>query len=83
MFKSTITTTTYDTPMSDRHYAYTVILAKDTRDDDSEAILNAIRMVKGVEAVTPLLATPELAVAESRARRAYRVALEALLTGED
>ena len=37
--------------MTDRFNYLTVALEKDTRDDDAEQILNAIRMIKGVASV--------------------------------
>jgi hypothetical protein len=39
--------------MTDRHAGYIVVLAEDTRKDD---VLNAIRMIKGVVSVKPVLA---------------------------
>lgn len=37
--------------MTDRYFALTVLLKKDTREDDAERILNAIEMIKGVSKV--------------------------------
>ena len=54
--------------MTDRYYALTVILEKDFRDDDAEPILNAIRMIKGVQDVKGLVSNPETYMAEERAR---------------
>lgn len=34
--------------MTDRHVAYTVILDQEIREDDAEAIVTALKMVKGV-----------------------------------
>lgn len=45
--------------MTDRYCAFTVILEKEIREDDCSAILDAIRMVKGVREVVPILANPE------------------------
>lgn len=36
-----------------------VVLSEDTRADDFEFILNAIRMIKGVSAVEPIEADPQ------------------------
>lgn len=55
--------------MTDRYNAITVHLATDIRDDDAEAILTAIRMVKGVAKVEPLVADVSAAIGEERARR--------------
>lgn len=41
--------------MTDRHSGYIIALDKDIREDDAEAIINAIRMVKGVIAVEPVV----------------------------
>ena len=41
--------------MTDRHIAYTVLLKEPVREDDAEHILNAIRMVKGVHSVQPVV----------------------------
>lgn len=54
--------------MTDRINSVTVVLDKDYRDDDCEAILNALTMVKGVLKVTPHVADIESHVAEERAR---------------
>jgi hypothetical protein len=54
--------------MTDHIYALTVSLSQETREDDAEAIINAILMIKGVKSVTTLVANPELYWAEERAR---------------
>jgi len=41
--------------MSDRHKGYVVTLKDSIKDDDSKHIMNAIRMVKGVIAVDPVI----------------------------
>jgi DNA-binding phage protein len=41
--------------MTDRHMGYVVVLDHDIRSDDAEYILNALRMVKGVQQVTPIV----------------------------
>ncbi len=55
--------------MTDRIYALTVVLDKDYRDDDVEAITNAIKMIRGVLKVTNHIATSETYMAQERARR--------------
>jgi len=55
--------------MTDTIYALTVVLEKDIRDDDIEAITNAIRMLRGVLDVTNHISDPSTYVAEARARR--------------
>lgn len=54
--------------MTDRHAGYLVTLAENVRDDDAQDIIGAIRMVKGVLAVDPVVADPLGAIAENRAR---------------
>lgn len=41
--------------MTDRHTGYIVTLAKDIREDDAEATLTALRQVKGVLSVDPII----------------------------
>jgi hypothetical protein len=41
--------------MTDRHVGYMVVLEKDTRSDDAEVTLNAIRQIRGVLGVTPVI----------------------------
>ncbi len=55
--------------MTDRYHALTVILEKDIRDDDAECILNAIKMIKGVINVKPIVSNPTSWMAEERAKR--------------
>jgi len=54
--------------MSDRINTITVVLEKETRDDDCEAILTALRMTKGVLRVTPNVADAGEYMAVERAR---------------
>jgi len=54
--------------MTDRFYALTVILEKDIREDDAEPILNAIKMIKGVQDVKGNVSDPSTWMAEERAR---------------
>lgn len=54
--------------MTDRHQGYIVTLTDDFREDDAEAIINAIRMVKGVASVTPIVADYEAHMARARVR---------------
>jgi hypothetical protein len=43
--------------VTDRHAGYIVVLADDIREDDAEeGVLNALRMIKGVVSVKPILA---------------------------
>lgn len=57
--------------MTDRHAGYVVVLATDMRDDDAEAVLTALRMVKGVASVEPVVADIALHIAEARANQKW------------
>jgi hypothetical protein len=65
--------------MTDRHAGYVVVLAEDIREDDAESTLNALRMVKGVVSVTPVIADYELVVARGRQDDKWREALRDLV----
>ena len=54
--------------MTDRFFAVTVLLEKDTREDDAQSILDAILMIKGVASASPHVANLEQWSAEMRAR---------------
>jgi len=55
--------------MTDRHSGYLVTLDKDIRSDDAESTLNALRMVRGVISVEPVISNIEVHIAEDRAKR--------------
>jgi hypothetical protein len=55
--------------MTDRHSGYLVTLAKDIRSDDAENTINALRMVRGVISVEPVISNIEVHIAEDRAKR--------------
>jgi hypothetical protein len=58
--------------MTDRHAGYLVTLTEDLRDDDAEEILAALRMVRGVQSVEPVVANIDQRIAQSRADTAWR-----------
>jgi hypothetical protein len=58
--------------MTDRHAGYIITLDKDVREDDAEFVLNAIRMIKGVTAVDPIVSDNRLHMAELRAKTEIR-----------
>lgn len=58
--------------MTDRNAGYIVTLSEDIREDEDEAIITALRMVKGVASVTPVIADFEFHMAEERARTELR-----------
>jgi hypothetical protein len=55
-------------PMSDRFAGLTVVLTDNLFEDDTQQIIDAIKMIKGVQGVTPLVSDSELYIAEQRAR---------------
>lgn len=62
--------------MPERHGGYVVVLEDDMRDDDAEATLNALRMVKGVLSVTAVVADQAPAwIIEDRVRSKVRARL--------
>lgn len=63
--------------MTDRHAAYIVTLSEDIREDDAEeSILVAIRMIKGVASVKPVLSDQvDQQIAAERRDIAWRHAL--------
>ena len=54
--------------MSDNLKGFTVLLARDIRDDDAQCIADAIRMLKGVADVNPLLSDGADLLARQRVR---------------
>lgn len=54
--------------MTDRYNALTVVLEKDIRSDDAEALLSAIGQLRGVLSVTGHVADITSHLAEERAR---------------
>lgn len=55
--------------MTDKYFALTVILEDTILPGDAQYIMNAIEMIKGVQGVEPLVATPETYWARAEARR--------------
>lgn len=58
--------------MTDRYFAFTVVLDHDIRDDDAQPIISAIQHIKGVLTVEPHTANFESQMAEERAKRDLR-----------
>jgi hypothetical protein len=61
---------------------YVVHLAGDVREDEAEAVISALRMIKGVAAVTPVPATFDATVIASRRRDSEWAARLGALTRE-
>lgn len=59
--------------MTTRHSGYLVTLSKDLREDDAQAIINALSMVKGVVSVQSVSVGPiEAELAKTRAKEQLR-----------
>lgn len=69
--------------MTDRVSSFLVTLEQNRREDDAEAILNALRMVKGVIAVEPVKADVATQVAEARVSRQLRDRLWKVIEGNE
>lgn len=54
--------------MTDREVGYIVTLEKSIREDDAENIKNAIRMIKGIISVEPVIDTPVIHIAKETVR---------------
>lgn len=65
--------------MTDRYAGFLVTLDHDTREDDAEAIMAAIRQLRGVLEVKPVVSTYEVDIAEARAKRAILDRIQATL----
>lgn len=65
--------------MTDRHAGYVITLANDIREDDAEHIINALRMIKGVINVQPIVSSVELMLAKDRVDYQWREKLHQLL----
>jgi hypothetical protein len=65
--------------MTDRHSGYVVTLEKDIREDDAESIINAIRMIKGVSSVAPVIASHEEMIFTARRDRLWKEKLTNLV----
>lgn len=54
--------------MTDRHTAYVVILEDDIREDDAQWTINALKMVRGVATVQPIVKTVDHILAIEHAK---------------
>ena len=69
--------------MTDRHAGYIVTLKTDMRKDDAESTLSALRMIRGVASVKPLVSEWQTQIAEERARFAMGQRLWEVLYPKD
>ena len=65
--------------MTDRYHTLTVVLERDTRTDDAEALIAAIGQMRGVLKVSGVVADPAAYMAKERARRELGEKLWAVL----
>jgi len=68
--------------MSDHHSGYIVVLEQDLKDDAAQPVLNALRQIKGVLSVTPVVADVMGGVAEMRAESRIKRKLLYAVFGE-
>lgn len=61
--------------MTDRYFALTVILEKHMRSDDAQPIIDAIKMIKCVSDVKPLISEPDLYFAQEKAKMELKMKL--------
>lgn len=54
--------------MSNRHHSYTVVLDHELKDEDSEEVIQAIKMIKGVTQVVPHIADGGFYIAREQAK---------------
>jgi hypothetical protein len=52
--------------VTDSHAGYIVTLKENIREDDAGAVINALRMVKGVASVTPIMGSYDQHLAQQR-----------------
>jgi len=55
--------------MTDRHAGYVVVLEEAIREDDAEQTVAALKQIKGVLDVRPIINDPMLTAAEARVRQ--------------
>lgn len=65
--------------MTNRFHSLTVVLEKDIREDDAEALMAAISQLRGVLNVTGEVSTPETYMAVERARHEIKLKLYSAL----
>lgn len=58
--------------ITDRHSGYIVVLENEIRDDDAQPILDALRMIKGVISVEPIVGGVDVQIAQMHERTALR-----------
>lgn len=69
--------------MSDRHHSYTVVLEHVLKDEDSDEVIQAIKMVKGVADVVPHVADGGFYIAREQAKSDLRRKMWKVIQGEN
>ena len=64
--------------MTDRIKGFVVVLKEDLREDDAEATLKAIEMVKGVIKVTPVMSDAHDYIIRQQVKQEFREKIYAL-----
>jgi hypothetical protein len=67
-------------PMTDRYEGFIVVLERDIREDAAEPIMDAIRLLKGVIDVKPVVPDIDSCIAATRRDRAWIAELDAAVT---
>jgi len=65
--------------MTARVSGYVIALEEDIREDSLEEVINALRMIKGVVAVEPVISDAGNQIAEMRADNRWRMKIAQLL----
>lgn len=68
--------------MTDRVHSLIVVFDKDFREDDAEALVDAIQMLRGVIQVRPIVGTPEHYAAREQAKADLRSQIFGVLRHE-
>lgn len=65
--------------MTDRHSGYVVTLAEDIREDDAEAVIAALQMIRGVQSVQPVTGDVRQIIVASRRDVEWRSRLDEVM----
>ncbi len=66
--------------MTNLYSGYIVVLEKDMREDDAESTINAIKMIKGVSSVKPIISDINIQMAKEKARSELTSKIISILT---
>lgn len=69
----------YAAPMTDRYAGFVVSLREDIREDDAAAVVAAIRQLRGVVAVEPVISSPQEQITRARVDNDWRAKLYDLI----